>query len=223
VSLPQKAARWDEATREKVRDAIRLLELGGVEPSVRKIQKQAAPISRGACQDLWQLVREGVLPRNRPWTAAGLAEHFAPVAPAPPPEPARGAPDQVLVDAELAQLLDLVDNAEDPLTLAEASKQVVRLLATRQVDHNVAGKLTSAIREARMCLRQHHQQQPPERDERSVLAVTPEGAELVRAFEGIASDARRLEVLEYVADVAEEDLAGEVPVVIQSEEPDGEG
>jgi len=90
--------------------------------------------------------------------------------------------------------------------LMEISKEVGALLGSGALSPSRGRAIQALLAEARHNMRAHREAEGDEEPERLIL-LTSEGAELVRAFEGICSDERRQGILDHVHAEADVDLA----------------
>lgn len=184
------------------------------QPELRESQRQAQPPPAPDPTP----AQAAPAPEPAPTDPPPSPEPQPPVAPASPPDPppASAAPEprpkpsrpgpRLLSDAELAALV------------AQASTHELREQAARLAAASVAGGEISAsagnairglLKEGRDSAIQVAKENPPERDEQSVFVATPDGIELVRAFESIVDEERRVRAFESVVSILEEDLAAE--------------
>lgn len=194
AELPQEARLFKGPTRERARRAL----VAAIEGALRddkkivSVQKLKAAGSKDQnCTTTMLRLWRGGLSMADSWDDPATV----PSVPAPPPRDGSR-------DEEAGELVGLIQAAQTHDDLLAAGKAVA-LELLNGLDEKVAARLTGLLTEMRQSVKGRAQE--PKDVVEAVLPVTEEARPLVEAFEGIADDERRAQVLAWVLERAEED------------------
>lgn len=217
AALPEGFLAIPVGARESVCAAVRALQSEGgaiTNKTVRAELKRAGnTCSTGWLAALVRWQKQGLLPERwdhdpdnpgAPNPAKGGPRAGRPEEPSEPEDV-----DEKSERAELARLIEALTDGGEAELLA-LNRQVQRLLALGLMTASEAGTHKQLMQERRMAL--DAERKAPTDDPERVFPVDAEGALVLEGFRRICSEARRSEVLAFVAEKLAEDLA-ELPAV----------
>lgn len=195
--IPKEALKFKGATREKVRAAIvRVLEEGARKStkaiSVAKV-RGAGSGDQNATTELLRLWRAG-------WSAADSWEDQPAAA---------GGGDAEDLERRRAEARDKLEGMISPgMTDGEreaVAHEVIRQLAARLIDPEVAKVIQSHLGEARQQAEKRRKNEPPPEDPTRILLASEVAMKAARAIDLYVSDARRERVLAFLGAELEAD------------------